>query len=116
MRVAWRTQNGTPPVPVVPNTANIQNPYWRYGTNTTPETWLDGLDLRYQNERDYDCDVGAFAGFECIDFDRTWGFRDSVDEGSATEIRFGYTLGAGVTLTAPACEYSQDVILAGAAA
>jgi hypothetical protein len=116
MRVAWRTQNGTPPVPIVPATATIQNPYWRYGTNTTPETWLDGLSLRYQNERDYDCDIGAFAGFECIDMDRTWGFRDSVDEGSATEIRFGYTIGSGVSLTAPACEYSQDVILAGAAA
>jgi len=123
MRVLWRTQNGTVPVPVIPGgpggggaIPNITQPYWRYGTNTSPETWLDGQDLRYQNERDYGVDIAALAGYQCIDFDRTWGFRDSVDEGSATELRFGYTIGAGVTLTSPFCEYAQDVILAGAAA
>lgn len=122
MRVLWRTQNGTPPVPLIPGTTgtapntNVTMPYWRYGTNTTPETFLDGQDLRYMNERDYGVDFGAFAGLECIDFDRTWAFRDSVDEGSATEIRFGYTIANGVTLTSPFCEYSQDVVLAGAAA
>jgi hypothetical protein len=122
MRVAWRTQNGAPPVPVLPitpgagQTPNITSPYWRYGTNTTPETFLDGQDLRYMNERDYGVDIAQFAGYECIDFDKTWAFRDSVNEGSATEIRFGYTIANGVSLTAPFCEYAQDVILAGAAA
>ncbi len=120
MRVIWRTQNGTPPVPLNPGgnapTYNVTQPYWRYGTNTTPETFLDGQDLRYMNERDYGVDVAAFAGYEVIDFDRTWAFRDSVDEGSATEIRFGYTIANGVALTAPFCEYGQDVVLAGAAA
>jgi hypothetical protein len=122
MRVLWRTQNGAPPVPLLPITAgagqtpNILSPYWRYGTNTTPETWLDGQVLRYDNERDYGVDIGAFAGYECIDFDKTWAFRDSVDEGSATEIRFGYTIANGVSLTTPFCEYIQDTILAGAAA
>ena len=122
MRVFWRTQNGTPPVPLLPVTAgaaqtpNVTAPYWRYGTNTTPETWLDGQTLRYDNERDYGVDLAAFAGYESIDFDKTWAFRDSVDEGSATELRFGYTIGNGVSLTNPFCEYFQDVILAGAAA
>jgi hypothetical protein len=122
MRVLWRTQNGAPPVPLLPITAgagqtpNILSPYWRYGTNSTPETWLDGQVLRYDNERDYGVDIGAFAGYECIDFDKTWAFRDSVDEGSATEIRFGYTIANGVSLTTPFCEYIQDTILAGAAA
>ncbi len=126
MRILWRTQNGAAPAsvaPIIPGgpggggaTPNITSPYWRYGTNTTPETYLDGQDLRYQNERDYGVDIAALAGFECIDFDRTWAFRDSVDEGSATELRFGFTIGGGVALTTPFCEYSQDVILAGAAA
>lgn len=122
MRVFFRTQNGTPPVPLLPvvagagQTPQILQPYWRYGTNTTPETWLDGQDLRYDNERDYGVDMGAFAGYLAIDFDKTWAFRDSVDEGSATEIRFAYTIANGVSLTAPFCEYFQDVILAGAAA
>lgn len=123
MRVGWRTQNGTPPVPILPGgavgaeqTPNVLSPYWRYGTNTTPETFLDGQDLRYMNERDYGVDIAQFAGYEVIDFDKTWAFRDSVNEGSATEIRFGYTIANGVTLTNPVCEYVQDVILAGAAA
>jgi len=120
MRVLWRTQNGSPPVPVNPGggapTYNVTSPYWRYGTNTTPETFLDGQDLRYMNERSYGVDIAAFAGYECLDFDRTWAFRDSVDEGSATELRFGYTIANGVSLTSPFCEYTQDVILAGAAA
>jgi hypothetical protein len=95
---------------------NLTQPYWRYGTNTTPETWLDGQDLRYLMERDYGVDLGAFAGYQCVDFDRIWAFRDSVDEGSATELRFGETIASGVTLTNPFMEYFQDVILAGAAA
>jgi hypothetical protein len=122
MRVFWRTQNGPAPgyTPVLPAgnapAYNITLPYWRYGTNTTPETWVDGQDLRQMNERHYGVDIAGVAGYECIDFDRTWAFRDSVDEGSATELRFGYTIGNGVSLTTPFCEYAQDVILAGAAA
>lgn len=122
MRVLWRIQNGTPPVPLLPivagsgQTPQLLSPYWRYGTNTTPETWLDGQDLRYDMERDYGVDLAAFAGYQCIDFDKTWAFRDSVDEGSATEIRFGETIANGVSLTSPFLEYFQDTILAGAAA
>lgn len=116
MRILWRTMNGTVPAPIVPTAATITSPYWRYGTNTTPETWLDGRDLRYLNETDYSVDLGAYAGYLAIDFDRTWAFRDSVTEGSATELRFGYSIASTVSLTSPKCEYTQDVILAGAAA
>jgi hypothetical protein len=125
MRVAFRTQNGTAPASIAPifpgataggGVTNYGQIYWRYGTNTTPETWLDGQDTRYQNERDYGVDVAVYAGYVVIDFDRTWAFRDSVDEGSATELRFGYSIGSGVSLTTPFNEYAQDVILAGAAA
>lgn len=114
MRIAWRTQKTATPVPLVPTAANVTAPYWKYGTNTIPEQWLDGQVLRHDNERDYGSDIAAYAGFEVIDFDKTWGFRDSVDMGSATELRFGYTLVS--SLTSPFCEYAQDVILAGAAA
>lgn len=93
----------------------VTSPYWRYGTNTTPETWVDGQDLRYQNERDYGTDLDVVNGFEVIDFDRTWAFRDSVDEGSATELRFGYSP-TDLLGTSPSVQYAQDVILAGAAA
>lgn len=125
MRILWRTMNGAAPASIAPllpitpgsgQTPNLLSPYWRYGTNTTPETWLDGQDLRYDMERDYGVDLSAFAGYQCIDFDKTWAFRDSVDEGSATEIRFGETIANGVSLTTPFLEYVQDTILAGSAA
>jgi hypothetical protein len=125
MRILWRIQNGAAPAAIAPllpitpgsgQTPNLLSPYWRYGTNTTPETWLDGQMLRYDMERDYGVDLAAFAGYQCIDFDKTWAFRDSVDEGSATEIRFAETIANGVSLTTPFLEYVQDTILAGAAA
>ena len=114
-RLVWRVQQGSPAEPVIPTAAQITDPYWRYGTNTTPETWVDARDLRYQNERNYDSDIGAVAGFSAIDFARTWAFRDSVNEGSATELRFGFSL-VNAPVSPATVEYSQDVILAGAAA
>jgi hypothetical protein len=118
MSVAWRTWPDSPAtvLPIKPTAANILQPYWRYGTNETPEQWVDGQSLRYENERNYNSDVGAVWGFEAIDFDKIFAFRDSVDEGSATEIRFGYSITGAPTLTAPFLEYAQDVLLAGASA
>jgi hypothetical protein len=116
MGIFWRTMNGSVPAPVIPTAANVTAPYWRYGTSNTPETFQDGQTLRYENERAYNTDVAAVAGFQIIDFDKEFGFRDAVDEGSATELRFGYTLTSNVTPNGAWCEYSQDVVLAGAAA
>lgn len=116
MGIFWRTMNGSPLAPVIPTAANVTSPYWRFGTNNTPETWMDGQSLRYINERSYNTDVAALAGFQVIDFDREFAFRDAVDEGSATELRFGYNLTTNVTINNASCEYSQDVVLAGAAA
>jgi len=116
MKVFWRTQTGTPPAPIIPTATNITSPYWRYGTNTTPETYSDGQDLRYENEGSYGTDIAALQGFLGFDFDKQFAFRDSVDEGSATELRFGYNITTAPTLNLPYAEYVQDVILAGAAA
>ncbi len=119
MSVLWRTWPATPSsgaVPIVPVAAAVTSPYWRYGTNETPEMWVDGQSLRYENERNYNSDIAAVYGFEAIDFDKIFAFRDSVDEGSATEIRFGYSLTGTPELTAPYAEYGQDVLLAGASA
>lgn len=119
MSVLWRTWGNAPSAgvsPIVPDAANVTQPYWRYGTNETPEQWVDGQSLRYENERNYNSDLAAIQGFEAIDFDKIYAFRDAVDEGSATEIRFGYTITSNPTLTAPQLYYAQDVLLAGASA
>lgn len=116
MRLVYRVLNGAHRSPIIPTAANMTSPYWRYGTNTTPETFVDSRALRYANERSYDTDIGALWGFQCWDFDKTWAFRDAVTMGAATELRFGFNVGSGVSLTSAICNYAQDVILQGAAA
>lgn len=112
--IFWRLWNSA--APVIPTDGNITQPYWRYGTNETPEEWLDGQTLRVQNERDYGVDISSLMGFLAIDFDREFAFRDVVDEGSATELRFGESVSSSISLSSPYIEYAQDVLLAGAAA
>lgn len=102
--------------PLQINSTNYSQPYWRYGGNTTPEQFADGSMLRHFNEFLYNTDIGALWGYGAFDFSSIWAQRDSVDEGAATQLRFGYTIPNGVTLTAPYCEYVQDIIVAGAVA
>jgi hypothetical protein len=116
MRLAFRTFNGTPPVPLSMNATNYSQPYWRFGGNTTPETFVDGRMLRAFNEELYNTDIGALAGYGVFDFSSLWAQRDSVDEGSATQLRFGFTIPNGVSLTSPFTEVIQQTIVAGAVA
>lgn len=114
MRLAFRTFNNQ--VPLAMNATNYNQLYWRFGGNTTPEIFADGRILRHFDEMLYNSDVGALAGYGVFDFSSLWAQRDSIDEGSATQLRFGYTIPTGVTLTAPWTEYIQQAIVAGAVA
>jgi hypothetical protein len=118
MRLFFRTWNGTQPnqQPLQQNAANYQSLYWRYGGNTTPEQFVDGRKLRQWDEDLYNCDIGALQGYGAFDFSSLWAPRDSIDEGAATQLRFGYSIGSGVTLVAPYAEYIQQCIIAGAVA
>lgn len=114
MRIAYRTiSNGQP---LQQNAANYAQPYWRFGGNTTPEQFFDGGDLRRWNEGLYDSDVGGLWGYGCFDFSTMFAQRDSVDEGKATQLRFGFSVPNGTALTAPYTEYIQQTIVAGAVA
>ena len=114
MRLAFRTFNGSTPTPLAMTLANYLQLYWRYGGNTTPEQFADGRTLRHFNEYLYNADVGALTGYGVFDFSSLWAQRDSVDEGQATQLRFGFNIPNSVTLTSPYCEYVQQVIVAGA--
>jgi hypothetical protein len=118
MRLAFRViNNGSSTLmPLAMSDTNFSTLYWRYGGNTTPETFSDGKMLRHFDEALYNCDVGALYGYGVFDFSSLWAQRDSIDEGSATQLRFGYNLNNGVTLTNPYCEYVQQAIIAGAVA
>lgn len=116
LRLFWRTFNGAQPVPLAMNATNYGQVLWRFGTNDTPEIYTDGKHLAYMNERYYNCDIGAVYGFGSWDFCHEFAFRDSVDEGSATELRFLFNIPSGVTLTAAFAEYVQETVFSGAAA
>jgi hypothetical protein len=115
LRVFWHTWNGAgagTPLPVT--AANFGRVGWRYGGNDNPENWLDGTDVRQQNERVFNCDLGGLFGFKVIDFASENAFRDAIDEGTATELRIFETVQAAVALATPVTEYVQETVFAGA--
>lgn len=113
LRLNARVFNGVAPgTPLTVNATNFGVMGWRFGTNDTPEI-LSGQTIRYWNERLFDCDMGAFFGYFCIDYCSENAFRDSVDEGSATELRAVVEIPNAVVLTNPAFEYTQETVYAG---
>jgi hypothetical protein len=114
LRLWWRTLSGAGVgAPLAMNATNYGQVGWRYGSNDTPEIYTDGRHLAYANERLYSTDIGKYYGFGCFDFASEHAFRDSVDEGSATELRLLLNL---IGSTTPAIEYVQETVFAGAAA
>jgi hypothetical protein len=115
LRVWWQLWNGSTPAPLPINTTNFGRIGWRYGGNDTPEIFADGKSLSYMNERTFNSDLSTYAGVGVLDWCHENAFRDSIDEGAATELRLLVNVQAGVTLTSPALEYVQETAFAGAA-
>ena len=115
MRFFYQTWNGTAPqAPLSLIDTNYGTAAWRYGGNDTPESWITARALRQNGERLFNCDLGGPQGFGVWDFAVESAFRDSIDEGAATELRFLVNYPAALTLTNPAIEYVQETIFAGA--
>lgn len=95
------------------NATNFGQLGWLYGGNTTPELISDALHARMLNERLYNSDIGRVEGYHCWDFAAENAFRDSVDEGAATDLRLLVTIGS-IVLTNPYLELTQETIFAGA--
>jgi len=112
MRLGYRVLSGG--VPLAQTEANYSGPYWRYGGNTTPETFADGRRLAQFDEDLYDSAIGDLYGYGVFDFSKRFAQRDSVDEGKHTQLRFGFSINDSVDLTAPTCTYFQQTIVAGA--
>jgi hypothetical protein len=114
LRVYYQLWNGSPtPAPVPMNATNFGQQGWRFGGNDTPEVVPDGQHLRYFNERLFDADHGALQGFACWDFAKEFSFRDSVDEGTATELRLLVNVANAVTLAGQGLEYVQETVFSG---
>jgi hypothetical protein len=117
LRIFGRTFNtGVPPTVLPVTTANYGNLLYRYGGNDTPESWPNGSILAHELERIYDTDVSSLAGWWSHDFTAMNAFRDSINEATATELRFLFNLTNGVTLTNGFAEYVQETVSIGSAA
>lgn len=111
----WNTSGGvSAPLPV--NATNDGQVGWRFGSNDTPEVYNDGKLHAYSVEKTFDADLCSFAGIHCLDWCSENAFRDSIDEGTATELRFLQEIPAAVTLSGAFIEYVQESISIGAAA
>jgi hypothetical protein len=114
MRTWFQTQNGASPVPLAMTDANYGQIGWRYGGNDTPEVWQDGLVLAQANESLFGVDFASQQGFGILDWSSEHALRDTIDEGSATELRLLIEIASGVALVAPAIEYVQETMFSGA--
>jgi hypothetical protein len=112
LRLWFRTVNAGVPLPV--NATNYGMVGWRYGGNDTPEMWTSGKNLSYRTEKTFGCALGK-AGVAVIDFCNENAFRDSIDMGTASELRYLAEIPAGVALVAGAyMTYVQETLSAGA--
>lgn len=116
LRMFWQVYSGATPVPLPLNAVNVGQIGWRFGGNDTPEIVTDGKHLAYMNERLFNNDLASLAGYAVIDFASENAFRDSVDEGTATELRILHEIPSAVVLTSPFMEYVQETVFAGASA
>src|SRR6266704_758414 len=104
------------PVPLAVNAVNYGNVAWRFGGNDTPEVYPNGLLHAHVVEKMFDCDLGTLGGYWVHDFASENAFRDSVDEGGATELRYLLNIPSGVVLTNAFGEYVQETVSVGSAA
>lgn len=118
LRIFGRTWNNgtTTQVPLPVNTTNYGQMLWRFGGNDTPEIYNNGNAFSHRVEKLYDSDLCTYAGWWSHDFCAENAFRDSVDEGTATELRFLINIQNGVTLTNAFAEYVQETVSIGSAA
>lgn len=114
LRLWWQGWNNGNPMPL--NASNYAQVGWRYGGNDTPENMPDGKVMAYQVEKLFNSDFGSFAGVGVWDFCSENAFRDSVDEGTATELRLLLEIPNALALTSPYVEYVAETVSAGASA
>jgi hypothetical protein len=116
MRLYGQLWNGSAPgAPLPVNATNYGTIGWRFGSNDTPESWPDGKAHAYYVEKAFDEDFCSEQGIFCIDWCKENAFRDTIDEGTATELRLVLQVPNGVTLTNPVLHYVQETMSIGSA-
>ena len=110
LRIVGSVWNNGAPLPVTDT--NYSELYWRYGNNETPDDIPSGTVMRMINEASYNTDVGGVWGFFVHEFAAENAFRDAVDEGTTSDLRFGTVIPSSVTQTNPQVRYFTEVIFA----
>jgi hypothetical protein len=113
LRIYYQIRNGATPAPLPMTATNYGPQAWRFGTNNTPEVFADGRDLAQRNENMFGVDFASLQGIGIFDWASEHAFRDSIDEGTATELRLVSTVQSGVTLTNALLSYVQETMIAG---
>lgn len=108
MRVMYQTWSSSAPLAMTD--ANYGQQGWRYGGNDTPEVYTSGQVLRAINEDQLGVDLGGRWGIGVYDFCADWALRDSVDEGSTSDLRVLSNLVNAPT--SPGFEFAQQTIFA----
>jgi hypothetical protein len=108
MRVFFQTWSSS--VPLAISEANYGTLGWRYGGNDTPEIFANGDMMRHSNEDTFGVDLGRIWGVGCHDFCADWALRDSVDEGSTSDLRLVASLVAAPTT--PSFKFAQQTVFA----
>lgn len=117
LRLYGQLWNGTTPIPVPVNDANFGTISWKFGGQDIPESWNNGRAHSHVVETIADSDMCSFQGVFMHDFASENAFRDTVDEATATELRFLLNVQNAVTLAgSPAIEYVQETASIGSAA
>ncbi len=110
MRLWWQTFNGASPVPLAVDADNFGQIGWRFGGNVTPEVFHSGQSLAVYNERLFGEDFASLQGIGIQDWSSEHAMRDTIDEGSATELRLLLEIAGGVALVSPFIEYVQETV------
>lgn len=92
LRLLWQVWSGATPAPLPITDANFSQLDWAYGGNTTPEVYALGTQLRADMYRLCGVDLGAAWGIGVWDFANQFALRDSIDEGSTSDLRHEFTL------------------------
>ncbi len=117
MRLYGQMWNGAAPgAPLPVNNTNFGQIGWRYGGNDTPENFVDGRAHSYYVENQFDSDLCTYQGFFALDWCSENAFRDTIDEGTATELRLVLEIPNAVSLTNPVLKYVQETLSIGSAA
>jgi hypothetical protein len=110
LRAYYQVYNGSPTAPLAMTSANFGKQMWRFATSETPDEFFDGNHMRKDQERRYNCDVGALWGVGCHDFVHENARRDAVDLGTTSELRLVTTIQNGVTLSNAGLEYVTETL------